>query len=144
MGAESLLGHGDMLYLPSGTSVPTRVHGAFVSDEEVHQVVDYLKRTGKAQYNNEILQPSDVLLPGEKPEADITNIVDGAESDPLYDQAVQYVLESKRASISSVQRRMKVGYNRAARIIEQMETAGLVSQPGNNGVREILVPTHNE
>jgi len=144
MGAESLLGHGDMLYLPAGTSVPTRVHGAFVSDQEVHQVVDHLKQTGKAEYHDEILQPSDVLLPGEKPEAGMVLDGDDTESDPLYDQAVQYVLESKRASISSVQRRMKIGYNRAARMIEQMEAVGLVSPPGNNGAREILVPTHDE
>ncbi len=142
MGAEQLLGHGDMLYLPGGTSIPTRVHGAFVSDEEVHKTVDHLKATGKAEYHDEILQDSDVLLPGEKP--DHVNLDgDDTESDPIYDQAVQFVLESRRASISSVQRKFKVGYNRAARIIEQMEAVGLVSPPGSNGARDILVPEHN-
>ena len=144
MGAESLLGHGDMLYLPGGASVPTRVHGAFVSDQEVHKVVDHLKSAGDADYHDEILQPSDVLLPGEKPEPGMILDGDDTESDPLYDQAVQFVLESKRASISSVQRRLKIGYNRAARMIEQMEAVGLVSPPGNNGAREILVPTQDE
>jgi S-DNA-T family DNA segregation ATPase FtsK/SpoIIIE len=144
MGAESLLGHGDMLYLPAGTSVPTRVHGAFVSDQEVHKVVDHLKSTGKPDYYEEILQPSDVLLPGEKPEAGMTLDGDDTESDPLYDQAVQYIMESRRASISSVQRRLKIGYNRAARMIEQMEAVGLISPPGNNGAREILVPNQDE
>jgi S-DNA-T family DNA segregation ATPase FtsK/SpoIIIE len=144
MGAESLLGHGDMLYLPGGTSVPTRVHGAFVSDQEVHKVVDHLKQTGQAEYHDEILQPSDVLLPGEKPEPGMMLEGDDTESDPLYDQAVQFVLESRRASISSVQRRLKIGYNRAARMIEQMEAVGLLSPPGHNGAREILVPGHEE
>jgi len=144
MGAESLLGHGDMLYLPGGTSVPTRVHGAFVSDQEVHKVVDHLKSTGQPDYYEEILQPSDVLLPGEKPETGVTLNGDDTESDPLYDQAVQFVMESRRASISSVQRRLKIGYNRAARMIEQMEAVGLISPPGNNGAREILVPAQDE
>ncbi len=142
MGAEQLLGHGDMLYLPGGTSIPTRVHGAFVSDEEVHNVVEHLKAAGGAQYDESILQESDVLLPGEKPEGVSLDGGD-AESDPLYDQAVQFVIESRRASISSVQRKLKVGYNRAARMIEQMEAVGLVGPPGSNGSREILVPEQN-
>jgi len=140
MGAEQLLGHGDMLYLPGGSSVPTRIHGAFVADHEVHQVVNHLKESGQPDYLDEIVKESDVLLPGERPEGGISLDSDSAESDPLYDQAVQFVIESRRASISSVQRRLKIGYNRAARMIEQMEAVGLISPPGNNGAREILVP----
>ncbi len=139
MGAEQLLGHGDMLYLPGGTSIPARVHGAFVSDEEVHNVVGHLKASGGVEYDDSILQESDILLPGEKPEG-VSLDGEDAESDPLYDQAVQFVLESRRASISSVQRKLKVGYNRAARMIEQMEAVGLVGPPGSNGTREILTP----
>ena len=140
MGAEQLLGHGDMLYLPGGTSIPTRIHGAFVADHEVHQVVNHLKETGQTDYHDEILEDSNILLPGEKPETGVSLDADSAESDPLYDQAVQFVLESRRASISSVQRRLKIGYNRAARMIEQMEAVGLVSPPGSNGARDILIP----
>lgn len=140
MGAEQLLGHGDMLYLPAGTSVPTRVHGAFVADHEVHEVAAHLKESGKADYLDGILEDNHILLPGEKPAAGINLDADSAESDPLYDQAVQFVIESRRASISSVQRRLKIGYNRAARMIEQMEAVGLVSAPGSNGTREILIP----
>lgn len=139
MGAEQLLGHGDMLFMPVGSSVPVRVHGAFVADHEVHQVVNHLKQSGKIDYHEEILQDH-VLLPGEKPDAGINLGSDSAESDPLYDQAVQFVIESRRASISSVQRRLKIGYNRAARMIEQMEAVGLISAPGSNGAREILIP----
>jgi len=142
MGADQLLGHGDMLYLPGGTSIPVRVHGAFVSDGEVHNVVGHLKASGDIDYNDSILQGSDVLLPGEKPEG-VSLDGEDAESDPLYDQAVQFVIESRRASISSVQRKLKVGYNRAARMIEQMEAVGLVGPPGSNGAREILVPEQN-
>lgn len=141
MGAESLLGQGDMLYLPPGTSLPVRVHGAFVSDDEVHRVVDYLKAQGQPNY-------IDGLLDGGQGETgDGVNAVTGfadTESDPLYDQAVAFVLESKRASISAVQRQLRVGYNRAARLVEEMEKAGIVSAMGPNGNREILVPTTSQ
>ncbi len=136
-GAENLLGMGDMLYLPPGTSVPVRVHGAFIDDHEVHAVVNDWKMRGKPAYIDEILNGDsneEILLPGE------TSEEDDAEQDPLYDEAVSFVLESKRASISSVQRKLRVGYNRAARLIEQMESSGIVSAPGHNGAREILVP----
>lgn len=136
MGAESLLGHGDMLYLAPGTGLPMRVHGAFVSDQEVHHVVEFLKSTGEPRYVEGVLEESAVTLPGEKP---VTGEGD-AESDPLYDQAVAIVLESRKASISYVQRRLKIGYNRAARLIEDMESAGLVGSLQANGQREILVP----
>lgn len=138
-GAEHLLGMGDMLYLPPGTSVPMRVHGAFVDDHEVHAVVNDWKARGKPNYVDEILNGEaveDVLLPGEQPEGDDT------ESDPLYDEAVAFVLESRRASVSSVQRKLRVGYNRASRLVEQMEMAGIVSSPGHNGTREVLAPNH--
>ena len=135
MGAENLLGHGDMLYLPPGTGLPQRVHGAFVSDEEVHAVVEDLKSRGKAEYIDEILTGEGVstggVIPGEAQES---------ESDPLYDQAVSIVTESRRASISGLQRRLKVGYNRAARMVEDMETAGVVSAVQSNGQREVLAP----
>ncbi|MEO2265970.1 DNA translocase FtsK 4TM domain-containing protein [Pseudoalteromonas sp. YIC-656] len=135
-GAENLLGMGDMLYLPPGTSVPIRVHGAFVDDHEVHAVVSDWKARGKPNYVDEILNGDaveDVLLPGEVAESE-----DG-ESDPLYDEAVAFVIESGRVSVSSVQRKLRVGYNRAARLVEQMEQSGLVSPPGHNGAREVLV-----
>jgi S-DNA-T family DNA segregation ATPase FtsK/SpoIIIE len=138
-GAENLLGMGDMLYLPSGTSVPIRVHGAFVDDHEVHAVVNDWKARGKPHYIDEILNGEaveDVLLPGETTESD-------EESDPLYDEAVAYVIESRRASVSSVQRKLRVGYNRAARLVEQMEMSGIVSSPGHNGTREVIVPNNN-
>ncbi len=140
MGAENLLGHGDMLFLPPGTSVPTRVHGAFVADHEVHSVVRHLKKGGMSRYIDEILQSPASPTPG------LTGIelpaIDGidAEQDPLYDQAVQIVLETRKASISGVQRRLKIGYNRAARMVESMENAGLVGPLQPNGSREILVP----
>ncbi|MBE0364159.1 DNA segregation ATPase FtsK/SpoIIIE, S-DNA-T family [Pseudoalteromonas ulvae UL12] len=137
-GAENLLGMGDMLYLPPGTSVPVRVHGAFVDDHEVHAVVNDWKARGKPNYIDDILNGDaveDVLLPGEAPEG-----ADDAEQDPLYDEAVAFVIESRRASVSSVQRRLRVGYNRAARLVEQMEAAGIVSSPGHNGTREVLSP----
>ncbi len=140
MGAENLLGHGDMLFLPPGTSVPTRVHGAFVADHEVHSVVRHLKKGGMPRYIDEILQSPASPTPG------LTGIelpaIDGidAEQDPLYDQAVQIVLETRKASISGVQRRLKIGYNRAARMVESMENAGLVGPLQPNGSREILVP----
>lgn len=140
MGAENLLGHGDMLYLPSGTSVPTRVHGAFVADNEVHAVVKHLKTSGQPRYLDEILESPASPTPG------LTGIslpeIDGAdaEQDPLYDQAVKIVMDTRKASISGVQRRLKIGYNRAARMVESMEQAGLVGPLQSNGSREILVP----
>ena len=138
-GAEQLLGHGDMLYLPPGTSVPERVHGAFVDDHEVHKVVADWKRRGEPQYLEEITDESSVSsipVPGFATESE----QEGDESDPLYDEAVDFVLESRKASISSVQRKLRVGYNRAARLIEQMEAAGVVSAMGHNGNREVLAP----
>lgn len=136
MGAEQLLGHGDMLYLPPGTGFPQRVHGAFVDDHEVMRVVDYVKKTGTPDYLDDILgDAGDILLPGEAATTD-----SGGESDPLYDQAVRIVTESRRASISNVQRRLKIGYNRAARLIEEMENAGIVGPQESNGNREVLAP----
>jgi len=136
MGAENLLGHGDMLYLPPGTSLPERVHGAFVSDSEVHAVVAEIKRQGKPDYIEGVLEEqAGVMLPGEKPTA-----ADGGEQDALYDEAVAIVTESRKASISYVQRRLKIGYNRAARMIEEMEAAGVVSPVQGNGSREVLAP----
>jgi S-DNA-T family DNA segregation ATPase FtsK/SpoIIIE len=140
-GAENLLGHGDMLYLPPGTSLPVRVHGAFVADNEVHSVVRHLKKTGAPRYIDEILEGPSGPTPGlvgiDKPSADSAD----AEQDPLYDQAVQVVMDTRKASISGVQRRLKIGYNRAARMVESMEAAGLVGPLQPNGTREILVPT---
>jgi S-DNA-T family DNA segregation ATPase FtsK/SpoIIIE len=139
MGAEQLLGHGDMLYMAPGTSVPVRVHGAFVSDQEVHKVAGNLKGKSKPEYMAEILEVSSEPVPGLSP-------VDGggnggdSESDPLYDQAVAIVTRTRRASISGVQRRLKIGYNRAARMIETMEETGIVSPMENNGNREVLAP----
>lgn len=135
MGAEHLLGHGDMLYLPPGSGAPVRVHGAFVSDNEVHRVVEHLRAHGKPDYVHEILQAAEEQENGEGGEAA------GGEKDPLYDQAVVIVMESRRASISGVQRRLKIGYNRAARMIEEMERAGLVGPLQSNGSREVLVPS---
>ncbi|MAT64110.1 MAG: cell division protein FtsK [Gammaproteobacteria bacterium] len=137
MGAEQLLGHGDMLYLPPGTGLPMRVHGAFVSDQEVHKVVNHLQGSGAPDYIEEILQDNvpGSELPGEAPIGG-----EDSESDPLYDQAVQIVTETRRASISGVQRRLKIGYNRAARMIEAMEAAGIVGPLEANGSREVLAP----
>jgi S-DNA-T family DNA segregation ATPase FtsK/SpoIIIE len=134
MGAETLLGQGDMLYLPVGAGHPQRVHGAFVSDEEVHRVVQFLRNHGEPDYVEGLLTGEtegtggggDFGAPG------------GEEADPLYDQAVQIVLESRRASISFVQRHLRIGYNRAARLIEDMEKAGLVSSMASNGERQVL------
>jgi DNA segregation ATPase FtsK/SpoIIIE, S-DNA-T family len=136
-GAESLLGHGDMLYLPPGTSVPTRIHGAFVSDQEVHKVVAHLKRKGQPHYIEEILSGPGEPIPGFPSEPGEEG-EDGGEADPLYDQAVRIVTESRKASISGVQRRLKIGYNRAARMIEEMEARGIVGPLQSNGAREVL------
>ena len=141
MGAEALLGHGDMLYLPPGTSLPIRVHGVFVSDNEVHNVVNHLKKTDLPRYLDEIIQAPT------KPTLGLTGIdainTEDAEQDPLYDKAVQIVIETRKASISGVQRRLKVGYNRAARMVESMEASGLVGPLESNGSREILIPEVN-
>ncbi|MXN74640.1 DNA translocase FtsK [Burkholderia sp. 4701] len=136
MGAESLLGQGDMLFLPPGTGYPQRVHGAFVADEEVHRIVEYLKQFGEPQYEEGILDgpTSDGAA------QDLFGDAPDAEADPLYDEAVAFVVRTRRASISSVQRQLRIGYNRAARLVEQMEAAGLVSPMGINGSREVLVP----
>jgi S-DNA-T family DNA segregation ATPase FtsK/SpoIIIE len=140
MGAESLLGHGDMLYLPPGTSIPTRVHGAFVSDQEVHRVVAGLKAGSAPTYIDEILDGPRTPVPGFP--ADDEEGAEGAfadaEADPLYDEAVRVVTETRKASISGVQRRLKIGYNRAARLVEAMEAAGLVGPLQPNGAREIF------
>ncbi|HEY2678278.1 MAG TPA: DNA translocase FtsK 4TM domain-containing protein [Steroidobacteraceae bacterium] len=138
-GAESLLGHGDMLYLPPGTSIPTRVHGAFVSDQEVHRVVAGLKTASPPVYVDEILEGPRNPIPGfpsDEEEAAENGAAD-AEADPLYDEAVRIVTETRKASISGVQRRLKIGYNRAARLVEAMEAAGLVGPLQSNGNREI-------
>jgi S-DNA-T family DNA segregation ATPase FtsK/SpoIIIE len=136
MGAEALLGQGDMLYQPPGTSHPQRIHGAFVSDAEVHRVVQFLKKQGEPNYID--------LNPSEGEGSVGGDSFGGDESDPLYDEAVAVVLESRRASISLVQRKLRIGYNRAARLIEQMEQAGLVSAMQSNGNREILAPSGRE
>jgi S-DNA-T family DNA segregation ATPase FtsK/SpoIIIE len=137
-GAEQLLGHGDMLYLPAGTSVPERVHGAFVSDEEVHRVCDDWRKRGEPNYLEEVLEGGTADGGAGIPGFDEGG--DDAEQDALYDEAVAYVLQSRRASISSVQRKLKIGYNRAARLVEAMEMAGVVSAPGHNGQREVVAP----
>jgi len=142
MGAEALLGMGDMLYMASGTGLPVRVHGAFVSDDEVHRVVAYLKTQGEPDYIEGVLEggtvdgDSDLLGEG--------GADGGGEKDPMYDQAVEIVLKHRKASISLVQRHLKIGYNRAARLVEDMEHAGLVSAMSTNGQREILVPARAE
>lgn len=135
MGAEQLLGQGDMLYLPPGSGIPERVHGAFVDDHEVHQVVEHLKKNSQPNYLEEITQD----LSAEEGEGSFGDASDG-ESDALYDQAVQIVTETRRASVSGIQRRLKIGYNRAARIVEAMEAAGVVSAMQANGSREVLAP----
>ena len=138
MGAETLLGHGDMLYLPPGTAIPMRVHGAFVSDDEVHKVVQRLKKSGTPSYVEEVLagptDSPDVLSGG--------NVIGGSaeEIDELYDQAVAIVTETRRASVSGVQRRLKIGYNRAARMVEEMERSGVVGELQSNGTRDVLAP----
>ena len=139
MGAEQLLGQGDMLYLPPGTGYPQRVHGAFVADQEVHKVVEYLKSRGQPQYIDDVLEGGEV-----NGEDGVTNGEPEGEADPLYDQAVEIVLKSRRASISLVQRHLRIGYNRAARLIEQMERSGMVSPMQANGNREVLAPSRTE
>jgi S-DNA-T family DNA segregation ATPase FtsK/SpoIIIE len=137
MGAEALLGHGDMLYLPPGTSIPQRTHGAFVDDHEVHRVVSYLKQAGEPNYVDEILQEPTEAIPGLSAEA---SGVDTEDQDPLFDEAVKIVTESRRASVSGVQRRLKIGYNRAARLVEEMERIGIVTAADERGNREVLAP----
>ena len=142
-GAEQLLGHGDMLYLPAGSALPVRVHGAFVDDDEVHRVVDSWKQLGAPNYLDEILDPrsDNDLMPGVAGGQDDDE--DG-EQDLLYDEAVEFVATSRRASISAVQRKLRVGYNRAARMIETMEQAGIVSEMNTNGSREVLINAPSE
>ena len=147
MGAEALLGMGDMLYMASGTGLPVRVHGAFVSDEEVHRVVNYLKSQGEPDYIEGVLEGGTVdeaSVPGLSGLGDLLGGEGGGEKDPLYDQAVEIVLKNRKASISLVQRHLKIGYNRSARLLEDMEKAGLVSSLSSNGQRDILVPTRAE
>jgi S-DNA-T family DNA segregation ATPase FtsK/SpoIIIE len=138
-GAEALLGHGDMLYLPSGTSIPLRVHGAFVSDNEVHAVVKALRANGKPNYIENVLDGPASELPGIDSPGGVPGELDG-EQDALYDQAVRIVTETRKASISGIQRRLKIGYNRAARMVETMEEAGIVGNLQTNGFREVLAP----
>ena len=139
MGAEALLGQGDMLYQPPGTTYPQRIHGAFVSDAEVHRVVQHLKMQGAPNYIEGI------LTGGTDESGELGDLESsGGESDPLYDEAVAIVLKTRRASISSVQRQLRIGYNRAARLIEEMERAGLVSSMQSNGNREVLAPTSQQ
>ena len=146
MGAETLLGHGDMLYLPPGTSLPTRVHGAFVSDQEVHRVAQALKRAAPPDYIEEVLSGPQLPIPGlagEEGEGGAGLMAD-PEQDSLYDEAVRIVTQERKPSISYVQRRLKIGYNRAARLLEAMENAGLVGPLQSNGSREVLVPARPE
>ena len=138
-GAEALLGAGDMLFMPLGTGLPQRVHGAFVADHEVHRVVDYLKGLAAPEYLDDVLEPQDALDAAANGAGEA-----GGEKDPLYDQAVEIVLRTRRPSISLVQRHLRIGYNRAARLIEDMERAGLVSPMQSNGNREVLVPAKAE
>ena len=139
-GAEQLLGHGDMLFLPPGGGVPTRIHGAFVSDDEVHRVVADWKRRGEPVYIDAITQsPEDSDFPSA-----FADLSEGEVDDALYDEAVKFVTESRKASISAVQRKLRIGYNRAARMIESMEAAGVVSEMGHNGSREVIAPPPRE
>ncbi|MDO4794861.1 MAG: DNA translocase FtsK 4TM domain-containing protein [Brachymonas sp.] len=143
MGAEALLGMGDMLYLPAGHGLPTRVHGAFVSDEEVHRVVSFLKEQGEPNYIEGVLEGGTVDGEGNVTDPALGGL-GGGEKDPMYDQAVEVVLKHRKASISLVQRHLRIGYQRAARLLEDMENAGMVSGMGHNGQREILVPQRQE
>ena len=134
-GAEQLLGHGDMLYLPPGTSIPVRVHGAFIDDDEVHAVVADWKTRGTPVFIDSITDgDSSIVVPG------FSNDSDDSESDALFDEAIAFVTETRKVSISSVQRKLRIGYNRAARLVESMEQAGVVSTPSQNGSREVLAP----
>jgi S-DNA-T family DNA segregation ATPase FtsK/SpoIIIE len=145
MGAETLLGHGDMLYLPPGTSLPTRVHGAFVSDQEVHRVVNALRTSAPPTYIEEVLSGPRTPIPGLAGEdSEGGGAGESAESDPLYDEAVRIVTSERKPSISYVQRRLKIGYNRAARLLEAMEQAGLVGPLQANGARDVLAPAPPE
>ena len=139
MGAETLLGKGDMLYMPPGSGYPVRIHGSFVSDQEVHKVVDFLKTKGEPTYLEEILNPNegDTSFSGDESNS-------SGEKDPLYDEAVAIVLKTRKASISYVQRHLRIGYNRAARIIEDMEKSGIVTPMQSNGNREIVAPNNND
>jgi DNA segregation ATPase FtsK/SpoIIIE, S-DNA-T family len=140
MGAEALLGQGDMLYMASGSGLPVRVHGAFVSDEEVHRVVSYLKTQGEANYIEGILEGGNLSDEGSNLDGSPAGVSDG-EQDPMYDNAVSIVLQHRKASISLVQRHLRIGYNRAARLLEQMEKSGLVSSMSTNGNRDLIAPT---
>jgi DNA segregation ATPase FtsK/SpoIIIE, S-DNA-T family len=140
MGAEALLGQGDMLYLAPGTGLPLRVHGAFVADDEVHRVVEHLRKVGRPEFISDVLSAP----PSENAEASAGEGGGDIESDPMYDQAVEVVLKNRRPSISLVQRHLRIGYNRAARMIEAMEKAGLVSAMNGAGGREVLVPEQAE
>ena len=143
MGAEALLGMGDMLYMPSGTGLPIRVHGAFVSDDEVHRVVSYLKSQGEPNYIEGILEGGTLDDGGDVLSSE-GGVMGGGEADAMYDQAVAIVLQHRRASISLVQRHLRIGYNRAARLLEQMEKSGLVSSMSTNGNRDLMVPARAE
>jgi S-DNA-T family DNA segregation ATPase FtsK/SpoIIIE len=136
MGAEALLGQGDMLYLAPGTGLPVRVHGAYVADDEVHRVVEHLKKVGRPEYVEDILSGPPVEASDSGSSAGAAD----AETDPMYDQAVEVVLKTRRPSISLVQRNLRIGYNRAARMIEAMEKSGFVSPMNAAGNREVLVP----
>lgn len=138
-----MLGNGDMLYMPPGSGVPVRVHGCFASDEEVHRVVKDLKQRGKPEYIHDILNENGALDPTGYTESAMIEDGDG-EKDDLYDEAVQFVVKAQRVSVSSVQRRFKIGYNRAARIVEAMELAGIVSKMEGNAQRDVLVPAQAE
>ncbi|MGB5064353.1 MAG: DNA translocase FtsK, partial [Candidatus Competibacter sp.] len=138
MGAEQLLGHGDMLYLPPGTGLPQRVHGAFVDDHEVNRVVEFLRQTGVPDYIDEVL--AEPREDGDNGSGNGDGEGRSDESDPLYDDAVRIVTESRRASVSGVQRRLRIGYNRAARLVEEMESAGVVGPVQSNGSREVIAP----
>jgi S-DNA-T family DNA segregation ATPase FtsK/SpoIIIE len=146
-GAEQLLGHGDMLYLPPGSGVSQRVHGAYVSDDEVHRVVEYLKQTAEPNYEEAIVNEKANTTSGDAMIDQLFAPEDGvsdAEKDEFYDQAVEMVIQSRRVSISSIQRRFRIGYNRAATIVEAMELAGIVSAMETNGSREVLVPKRED
>jgi S-DNA-T family DNA segregation ATPase FtsK/SpoIIIE len=144
-GAEQLLGNGDMLYLAPGGGVPIRVHGAYVSDEEVHEIVNYLRAKSGPSYSEEILSdPLESTAGAAQGDWLSAADTDSGEKDELYDQAVEMVMKARRVSVSSVQRRFKIGYNRAARIVDSMQEAGIVSAMESNGTREVLVPPRDE